>query len=107
MALVTTFNTTAQEVGGAAKTTHGTFGLTGVYASGGVALTPRQFGLIQIHQLAACPSKGYVFEWDKAASKLKVYFSDNDALSDGPLVECPNGANVTTITGAHWKATGV
>jgi hypothetical protein len=105
MAPVTTYNKAAEEVAGAAKTTHGTFGLTGVYASGGVALTPRQFGLQQIHQLAVYPSRGYVFEVDHAALKLKAYYQDADSVTDSALVQVPNNTNLVALTEVRWKAT--
>ena len=32
---------------------------------------------------------GFVFEWITATSKLKAYYADYDAVSDGALIELP------------------
>jgi hypothetical protein len=106
VALVTVFHKAAQEVGGSAKTTHGTLTL-GVYASDGVPFIPRQFGLTQIHQLAVYPSQGYLFEPDHTALKLKAYYADYDALADGPLIEVPDLTSLAALTDVRWKAVGI
>jgi hypothetical protein len=107
MALIAVLDKAAQEVSGSTRTNYGRFSLTGTYTTNGIAITPRQFGLKALHQLAAYPSQGYVFVWDQANSKLLVYYSDNNAIADGPLIQVPNGADLTVITVANWKAVGL
>jgi hypothetical protein len=50
-------------------------GNLGTYATNGVAVTAAQVGLGTIESLVIDPAGGYVFEWDKAAGKVKAYRS--------------------------------
>lgn len=73
------------------------------YAAGGWAVTPANFSLTGITEIQLTPAGGYVFEYDKAAAKIKAYWGDNNNASDGPLIEIPNndsGVN-TKVSVAH------
>lgn len=56
------------------------------YAAGGESLTADDLGCDPVFVLAE-PTDGYVFEYDKGASKLMAFFSDNNAVADGVLIE--------------------
>jgi hypothetical protein len=107
VALVVTFDKTAEQCSGSARTTYGSLALDSLYPSNGEPFTARQFGLTRLYQLAVYPSKGYVFEPDHTALKLKAFWGDWNAVADGPLVESPNNTDLSAVTAARWKATGI
>jgi hypothetical protein len=107
MALIVTFEKTAEQCSGAQRTTFGSLSMDSLYPSNGEPFTARQFGLARLHQLHVFPSKGYIFEPDHAALKLKVYWGDWNAVADGPLVEVPNNTDLSAVTAARWKAEGL
>jgi hypothetical protein len=73
---------------------------TGDYATGGIAITPAQFGFTSnidaIIQLTM--AGGYVWQYDDATGKLVQYFMDCDAVADSPLIEFTNATPVVTQT---------
>jgi hypothetical protein len=105
VALVVTFDKTAEQCSGSTRTTYGSLAMGSLYPSNGEPFTARMFGLTRLYQLHVCPSQGYVFE--PVGLKLKAYWADYNALSDGPLVECPNNTDLSAVTGARWKAVGL
>ncbi len=56
-------------------------------------------GVGNVEVLAVIPQDcgGYVPCYDKAADKLKVYYSNSDS-SDGPLIEVPNATSLSGVT---------
>lgn len=105
MALVVTFDKTAEQCSGSTRTTYGSLSMDSLYPSNGEPFTARQFGLTHLYQLAVYPSKGYVFE--PVGLKLKAYWGDWNAVADGPLVEVPNNTDLSAVTAARWKAVGL
>lgn len=57
MALVVTFNKTAEQCGGSQRTTYGTVAM-GTYPTTGEPFTARQFGLNRVYQLDVYPKQG-------------------------------------------------
>jgi len=60
-----------QSVGNTAQTS-GT-GNLGVYATGGISVTPQMVGLGRISQLIVNPAGGYTFKYNSTTSKLQAY----------------------------------
>lgn len=53
------------------------------------------------------PSKdGYVFEYDKDDEKIKAYYADYDAGSDGALIEVADEEDLSSVTGVSFVALG-
>ena len=80
----------------------------GVYATNGVAITPSQFGFAALEFLSLTQPGGYVFEWDKANSKIKAYRNKDPAAGGGadiPLPEVANAVDITAVV-ARFEATG-
>jgi hypothetical protein len=107
MALVVTYEKTAEQCSGSMRTTFGSLAMDSTYPTGGELFSPRQFGLCRLFNLHVCPSKGFLFEVDYAANKLKAYYADYDALSDGPLIQVANNVSLAALTACRWRATGI
>jgi len=41
---------------------------------------------------------GYLPVWVPSTNKVKVYYVDNNNAADGPLIEVPNGTDLSSIT---------
>jgi hypothetical protein len=104
--MVITHNKTLEQVSGSERTTRGTLAF-GTYPTNGEPFTARQVGLSRVFSVHIYPSKGFLFEPDLAASKLKAFYADYDATSDGPLIEVPNNTDLAALTAVYWKAEGV
>ena len=68
------------------------------YPTGGEELPKSSIGLRNIDLLMASPTAGYVFEYDYSNSKLKAYYADYDAASDGALIEVANTTDLSGVT---------
>ena len=44
------------------------------------------------------PQSGYVFEYDASNKKIKAYYADYDANSDGALIEVADEADLSSVT---------
>lgn len=70
------------------------------YPTGGEPLTPAKVGLIRVETLEIADNAGgYVLTYDRANQKLKALYGDNNNAADGPLIEVPNGTDLSAITG--------
>lgn len=73
----------------------------GTYATGGVAVTRGDFDLpVEIRDLTVRPAAGYVFEFDKANSKILAYRQKDPAAAGGadiPLPEVGNSVNLAAV----------
>jgi hypothetical protein len=107
MALVVTFEKAVEQVSGSERTTYGTLAMDSLYPTNGEPFTARQFGLSRLFSLHVCPSQGFLFEVDYTARKLKAFYADADAASDGPLIECANNTNLAALTAVRWEASGI
>lgn len=65
------------------------------YPAGGVPLesdkmgAPNEVRSVSLHDAAS--SNGFVYKYDSANNKLRIYQGDNDGGADGPLVELAGG----------------
>lgn len=70
------------------------------YPTGGEALTAAQLGLKQIETLEVVESPdGYFFDYDRANSKLKAFYVDNNNASDGPIIQVPDTTDLSAVNG--------
>jgi hypothetical protein len=68
------------------------------YPTNGEAITPGEFRMRSIAGIIGMSSEnGYMLGYDRANSKLKVYYGDYSEAGDGPLVEAPNTTDVGTF----------
>lgn len=81
----------------------GAISLGNPYASGGIAVTPQQFGFSNaIQHLQVAPSGGYVFEYVPSTKKVKAYLTG--ASLSGVLAEA--GAADLSGVNARFEAVG-
>lgn len=91
---------------GAVSARFGTLTLDSSYPTGGYAVAKGDFQLsVSLHDVDVSLGGGYVFDFDRANSKLRVWYGDNNNASDGPLIEVPNGTNLASVT-ARFRAYG-
>ena len=76
------------------------------YPTNGETVTASSIGLRNIDLLMASPTAGYVFEYDYSNSKLKAYYADYDAASDGALIEVANTTDLSGVTDVRCIAIG-
>ena len=69
------------------------------YPTGGLALTPTDFGFKELFAVIAEPKStgGYQFVYDFATQKLLAYWGDNAGGASGPLIQVTNGTNIATV----------
>lgn len=72
MAVTATPDRKRSRFSGSEKLIRGTANL-GVYAAGGIAITPKTFGLRKLNYLDLGQAAGTTFEWDQVNSKIKAY----------------------------------
>jgi hypothetical protein len=81
----------------------------GTYATNGVAVTKANFDLpVSLTHLEVDSSGGYIFEFDKANSKIKAYRQKDPAAAGGadiPLPEVANAVDLSSIT-PRFRAVG-
>jgi hypothetical protein len=89
------------------KVRRGTISL-GTYATGGVAVTPTNVGLIRIDDLDVQPSAGYIFEYLPATGKVKAYRQKDPAAAGGADIALPEVANAVDLSAvtARFRAEG-
>jgi hypothetical protein len=84
-------------------------GNVGTYATNGVAVTKANFDLpVSLTHLEVDSSGGYIFEFDKANSKIKAYRQKDPAAAGGadiPLPEVANAVDLSSIT-PRFRAEG-
>lgn len=86
----------------------GRVAFTGTYSTGGESLPLRDMGFkdgILDFCLFENPI-GYVLEYDHSTNRVLAYHADYPAASAGPLIQVPNGSNITAITDARFLAIG-
>jgi len=80
------------------------FAADGAYPTGGTAAfqaaVRAALGKGAVEILAVIPQDcgGYHPCYDKANDKLKAYYSDLDAVADGPDIQVPNATNLAAVT---------
>lgn len=67
------------------------------YPTGGESLTPADLGLNHIEAIIA-EGGAYNFGYDYTNEKLKAFYGNNDAASDGPLVEVANATDLSSVS---------
>ena len=65
------------------------------YPAGGVPLTAARMGapnrIISAAITSPASANGFVYKYDQANNKIRIYQGDNDGVADGPLVELVGG----------------
>lgn len=97
-----------RQVHGSSKVRKGSITLGNPYASGGIAVTAAQFELyVSLDDLDVRPAGGYVFEWDKANSKVIAYDQKDPAAAGGADIALPEcGAIDLSTVNARFRAVG-
>lgn len=66
------------------------------YPAGGVPLTKGMMGcpneIRTVNLFSPASANGFVYKFDQANNKIRIYQGDNDAGADGPLVELAGGS---------------
>jgi hypothetical protein len=70
----------------------------GTYSTGGVAVSPAKFGLKSVSGVLFRNAKGYIFDYDAVADKIKVYTAANTEVS--------NGTDLSTLGAVYFVAKG-
>lgn len=94
---------------GRKKVVRGTMTFDSSYATGGLAFTPKDLGMVTVEEVRAFPSSsGYVGVWNRSvtAPKMQAFYGDNNNAADGPLIEVPAATNISTVT-VQFEAIGV
>ncbi len=72
------------------------------YPAGGVPLTKANLGcpafVKEFLLLDPASANGFIYKYDRANEKLRIYQGDNDAVADGALIELTTGATPATAT---------
>lgn len=89
------------------------------YTTGGLAITDAQLGLSKAPDwVEIVPKAGYVFEYDGATKKIKVYvrgaitenvagaYTQNAVLAAAALAEVANAVDLSAVTAVIVKAFG-
>ena len=95
---------------GKRKFSTGTIAFDASYPTNGEAITPANLGFNAggvIDSLQLIGGKGgYIGDFDKANSKILMYYGDNNAGADGPLIEFPNATSLAALTAVRFVALG-
>lgn len=89
------------------KIRRGTISL-GTYATGGIAVTPRNLELIRVDDLDIQPTGGYLFEYLPSTGKIKAYRQKDPGATGGadiPLPEVANAVDLSAVT-SRFRAEG-
>jgi hypothetical protein len=70
----------------------------GTYATGGVAVTAKNFKLYKLQALSVHPAAGIIFEFDKANLKVKAYRQKDPAAAGGADIALPEVANAVDLS---------
>lgn len=80
------------------------------YPAGGVPLTKAKLGcpnaLEECHLMDASDGDGYVYKYDAENEKIRIYQSNLDDTTDGPLVEFTGASTVVAATTVYLKVRG-
>ena len=67
------------------------------YPTNGEAIDTDSFGLKAVDMVIPSPAAGYVFEFDYANSKLKAYYCDYSASTDGAMIEAADKTSLENV----------
>jgi hypothetical protein len=95
------------EVPGSRKEVFGVVTFDSSYPTGGEAISVADLGFTRLDWLDVSATNGYHPAWDGSltAPKIKVFYADYNAESDGALIEVPNTTDLSTVT-VRFRATG-
>lgn len=93
-------------VGMQLKVLTGTFDFDSSYPTGGEDFDLSSYFSKGVVGVIPFPQDGYVFEYDNENEKIKAYYADYDASSDGALIEVADGTDLSSITGVNFVALG-
>ena len=71
-----------------------TCGGSETYATGGISFDPSDVGISTLHMALFDGTDGYIAQVDVTNKKVKLYYADYDAASDGVLIEVANGTSI-------------
>jgi hypothetical protein len=103
-ACTVTYTTPVRKVSRRLTFRAGTVAPSASYATGGETFSPvvgRSVLAINFEHPA-----GYIYEYDRTNSKLKIYFADNNAAADSALIEIAASTDLSTTGLTRWSATG-
>lgn len=80
------------------------------YPTGGIPLTKASFGCPNVIKSVAlfspASANGFVYKYDMANNKIRIYQGDNDAVADGPLVELAGGVATPAAATLYCEVVG-
>ena len=65
------------------------------YPTGGVPVTKAKLGcpnIIESFIMEGTGANGFIYKYDQANEKIRIYQGDNDAVADGALIELAGGS---------------
>jgi len=79
------------------------------YPTGGVPITKGNLGcpnVIESFIMEGTGANGFIYKYDQANEKIRIYQGDNDAGADGPLVELAGGSATPAAATLYAIVTG-
>ncbi len=79
------------------------------YPTGGVPVTKAKLGCpntIESFIMEGTGANGFIYKYDQANEKIRIYQGDNDAVADGALVELAGGSATPAAATLYVVATG-
>lgn len=80
------------------------------YPTGGIPLTKAKLGcpvsLEEVHLMDASDADGLVYKLDYENAKIRIYTTNLDTTTDGPLVELAGGSAAVAATVLYAKVVG-
>jgi len=95
-----------RNVGMQLKTLVGTFDFDSSYPTNGESFDASNYFPKGVIGIMFFPQDGYVFEYDEDNKKVKAYYADYDATSDGALIEVANETDLSSVKGVRFLALG-
>ena len=84
------------------RITSGTLTFDDSYPTGGEAITAANVGMNRaIDRIILESEDGYVFKYDKSNKKVLAYYADNDAGSDGALIQVANTTELSAVVAGY------
>lgn len=79
------------------------------YPTGGVPVTKAKLGcpnIIESFIMEGTGANGFIYKYDQANEKIRIYQGDNDGVADGALVELAGGSATPAAATLYVIATG-
>lgn len=85
----------------------GTFDFDSSYPTGGEDFDLTNYFGQKVIAVIIPSQDGYIFEYNKANDKIKAYYADYDASTDGALIEVADGTDLSSVTDVNFIALGL